>query len=125
MPSRLGVFLISLYIQLQTIVQNGALIEDLENDPNLLSQYSEERIINFTQYQTTAVLKCPVSAGLFKTDPPALPDGTTERRREQLTTESSRICEPKRIWRSLSLALSINGSLIQIVQVCINSRVER
>ena len=108
-------------IQLQTIVENGALIEDLENDPSLLSQYSEERIINFTQNQMTAVLKCPASAGLFTAYPPPLPGGASERRRKRQMSEPSRICESNRQYRKLSLAISINGSLIQIVQVCITT----
>ena len=104
------------FIQLQTIVQNGPWIEDLENDPDLLFQYREERIIDFTPIQTTAVLKCPASAGLYTAN---RPDGASdaERRLKRRTSTTSRICEPKRIWKQLNLAMSINGSLIQIVQV--------
>ena len=102
------------FIQLQTILQNGPLIEDLENDPDLLSQYSEQRIIDFSQNQTTALLKCP--AGLFTANRPPLPDGASERGKRQ-TQEPSRICEPNRKWKQLNLAMSINGSVIQIVQV--------
>ena len=121
MRSRLG-FKLPFYIQLEAIVQNAALIEDLEHDPSLLYQlqYSDdERIIDFTQNQTNAVLKCPASAGFFTDSPPQLPGGVYERRRKRQTPEPSRICEPNETWRKLNLAISLTGSIVQIVQVFI------
>ena len=93
------------------------MIEDLENDPSLLSQYqySGETIIDLTENQTAAMLKCSPSSESTEAGPVA-----ALRQKRQAATVSrtgSRICEPATNSSVVKLARNSEGNIIQLVTV--------
>ena len=89
------------------------MIEDLENDPSLLSQYqyNGETIIDLTENQTSAMLKCSPSSDLIEASPAAA------LRQQRDVPMVSRICKPATNSSVVKLARNSDGKIIQLITV--------